>query len=64
MADILDHPLVPSPDAVESSVGGKTILRKISLAAREFGFRARTTFEDGLRRTVDWYRRTRSEEPR
>jgi GDP-L-fucose synthase len=36
----------------------------ISLAAREFGFRARTTFEDGLRRTVDWYRRTRSEEPR
>ena len=36
----------------------------ISLAAREFGFRARTTFEDGLRRTVDWYGRTRSEEPR
>jgi GDP-L-fucose synthase len=26
-----------------------------SLAEREFGFRARTDFDDGLRRTVEWY---------
>jgi GDP-L-fucose synthase len=24
-------------------------------AARLFGFRARTSFEEGLRRTVEWY---------
>ena len=28
-------------------------------AERAFGFRARTPFEEGLRRTVDWYERTR-----
>jgi len=28
----------------------------VSRAEREFGFRARTTFEEGLRRTIDWYR--------
>jgi GDP-L-fucose synthase len=27
-----------------------------SRAERSFGFRARTGFEDGLRRTVEWYR--------
>jgi GDP-L-fucose synthase len=27
----------------------------VSRAEREFGFRARTPFHDGLRRTVDWY---------
>jgi GDP-L-fucose synthase len=32
-----------------------------SLAERAFGFRARTTFEDGLARTIDWYRRARRE---
>lgn len=28
----------------------------VSRAEREFGFRATTSFEDGLRRTIDWYR--------
>ena len=28
----------------------------VSRAEREFGFRARTGFEDGLRKTVEWYR--------
>jgi GDP-L-fucose synthase len=27
----------------------------VSRAEREFGFRARTTFTDGLERTVRWY---------
>jgi GDP-L-fucose synthase len=27
----------------------------VSLAEREFGFRARTSFEEGLRKTVTWY---------
>lgn len=31
-----------------------------SRAERLFGFRARTSFEEGLARTVDWYRRSRS----
>jgi GDP-L-fucose synthase len=30
-----------------------------SRAEREFGFRARTSFEDGLRATIDWYERSR-----
>ncbi len=30
----------------------------VSRAAREFGFRARTPFEEGLRKTIDWYRRS------
>ena len=30
-----------------------------SRATREFGFRARTPFAEGLRRTVEWYRATR-----
>jgi GDP-L-fucose synthase len=30
-----------------------------SRAEREFGFRAHTSFEDGLRRTVEWYREHR-----
>jgi GDP-L-fucose synthase len=30
-----------------------------SRAERWFGFRARTSFEDGLRRTVEWYRTRR-----
>jgi GDP-L-fucose synthase len=29
-------------------------------AERLFGFRATTSFEDGLKRTIDWYRRERS----
>ena len=28
----------------------------VSVAEREFGFRAATGFEDGLRRTIEWYR--------
>jgi GDP-L-fucose synthase len=32
-----------------------------SRAEREFGFRASTSFEDGLRRTVAWYRDTLAE---
>ena len=31
-----------------------------SRAERLFGFRASTGFEDGLRRTIDWYRQGRS----
>ena len=27
-----------------------------STAKREFGFKAKTTFEVGLQRTIDWYR--------
>jgi len=30
----------------------------VSLAEQEFGFRARTSFEEGLRKTIDWYRLT------
>ncbi len=29
----------------------------VSRGKREFGFVSRTTFEDGLRKTIDWYRR-------
>jgi GDP-L-fucose synthase len=28
----------------------------VSRAEREFGFRAATAFEDGLRETIEWYR--------
>ena len=31
-----------------------------SRAERLFGFRARTSFEDGLKRTIDWYRKQRA----
>ena len=31
----------------------------VSRANREFGFRARTSFEDGLRKTVEWYMASR-----
>jgi GDP-L-fucose synthase len=31
-----------------------------SRALREFGWEARTSFEDGLRETVEWYRATRA----
>jgi GDP-L-fucose synthase len=34
-----------------------------SKAERLFGFRAGTTFEDGLRQTIDWYRRHRPTHP-
>jgi len=30
----------------------------VSRAEREFGFRARVPFEEGLRRTIEWYRHT------
>jgi GDP-L-fucose synthase len=33
-----------------------------SRAEREFGFRAKTDFEEGLTRTIDWYRRYRREQ--
>jgi len=29
-------------------------------AQRLFGFSARTAFEDGLRRTIDWYKQQHS----
>lgn len=32
----------------------------ISRAERYFGFRAKTDFEEGLRRTIEWYRQNRS----
>ncbi|HSW49277.1 MAG TPA: hypothetical protein VLH09_03835, partial [Bryobacteraceae bacterium] len=31
----------------------------VARAEREFGFRARTPFDEGLRRTIDWYRASR-----
>jgi GDP-L-fucose synthase len=31
-----------------------------SLALKEFGFKAETTFEEGLKRTIEWYRTTQS----
>ncbi len=31
-------------------------------AEQHFGFRARTSFEEGLRRTIDWYREVRARE--
>ena len=31
----------------------------VSKAEREFGFRARSPFEEGLRRTIAWYREQR-----
>jgi GDP-L-fucose synthase len=35
----------------------------VSRAEKEFGFRARTSFEEGLKRTVDWYKAHRSGMP-
>ncbi len=32
----------------------------ISKAEHEFGFRSKTTFEEGLKKTIDWYIKTRS----
>ena len=32
----------------------------VSRADKEFGFRAKTPFEEGLRKTIDWYRSTTS----
>jgi GDP-L-fucose synthase len=34
-----------------------------SRATRAFGFKAHTSFDEGLRRTVDWYRETRAAAP-
>ena len=34
----------------------------VTRAREEFGFVAKTSLEDGLRRTVEWYRKTRAEE--
>jgi GDP-L-fucose synthase len=31
----------------------------VSRAEREFGFRARTPFDDGLRKTIEWYQSKR-----
>jgi len=28
-----------------------------SKAEKEFGFKAKTSFEEGLRKTIEWYRR-------
>jgi GDP-L-fucose synthase len=35
----------------------------VSRAEREFGFRAATPFDAGLRKTIDWYRSHREQEP-
>jgi GDP-L-fucose synthase len=35
----------------------------VSRAEEAFGFRASTTFDTGLARTVDWYKRLRSKDP-
>ena len=48
-----------SPASVGLDNGRRGIVRRCvdtSRAERSFGFRARTGFEDGLRRTVEWYR--------
>lgn len=34
----------------------------VSRAEKEFGFKAHTHFEEGLRRTIEWYR-ARSQQP-
>ena len=34
----------------------------VSRAHEKFGFKAKTSFEDGLRRTIDWYERSRNRE--
>jgi GDP-L-fucose synthase len=34
----------------------------VTRAERQFGFRARTSFEEGLRRTIEWYRDYRQEQ--
>ena len=31
-----------------------------SRAEREFGFKAKTSFEEGLRKTIEWYREFRA----
>ena len=31
----------------------------VTRAAKEFGFRSRIGFDEGLRQTIDWYRETR-----
>jgi GDP-L-fucose synthase len=28
---------------------------EVSRAEKEFGFKAKTSFEEGLRKTIDWY---------
>jgi len=35
----------------------------VSRAEREFGFRARTSLDEGLRRTIEWYARQSSKTP-
>ncbi|MCI0485048.1 MAG: GDP-L-fucose synthase [Blastocatellia bacterium] len=35
----------------------------LTRAAQSLGFRAETDFSDGLRRTIEWYRSTRGQEP-
>jgi GDP-L-fucose synthase len=35
----------------------------VSRAEREFGFRARPGFEEGLTKTIEWYRRQRYGQP-
>ena len=42
------------------SGGGKVIGRTVQSHEALFGFKARTTFEEGLARTIDWYRLHRS----
>ena len=34
-----------------------------SPSAKYFGFAAKTSFEEGLRKTIDWYRRAREVRP-
>jgi UDP-glucose 4-epimerase len=38
----------------------KHSLADISLAEKHLGYKPRVNFEDGLRRTVEWYRSSRS----
>ena len=42
-------------DQVEEAMLGKRRQLDTSRAEMEFGFRSRTTFEDGLRETIRWY---------
>jgi len=48
---------------INKPVGQARRCLDVSRAEREFRFRARTGLEEGLTRTIEWYRRKRYEEP-
>ena len=60
----LNHIKPKKPDTTDSQ---PRRMLDVSKAEREFGFKARTSFETGLKRTMDWYlstkKRNRPDEP-